>query len=220
MFEMKKVLCFTTSLNRLKYIRGCVFDIVNQSYPDIHHSINMAFEDPTTILELQRLIADLKFPCNTFVINPNAHQQDNHLNAIRAVGYKDYDLFVKIDDDDIYLKDYVQNIVERFEQGDVDMVSSIVTTQLNGNIIRKGAWDNLGGNPEDKPFHMPMTFAFNRKALDFILDIRNRDHYEDMLWRRAWVEHDIRVGTVSNQDSMVWNIHGQNMTTSNFLIKK
>ena len=97
---------------------------------------------------LENLYGDID---DLLIFNYNTHQHINHLNAIKSVDYTKFDIFIKIDDDDIYKTDYVNNIVKRFKEGDVDMVSSFVSTQLNGVKILKGNFDNLDGYVQDPP---------------------------------------------------------------------
>lgn len=206
-----RILCFTTSLNRYKMVRGTIFEMIGQSIP-VHHGVNIATTDPLAT----HIFDDIPRDRTTIVFNPNLHQHDNHINAIKCVkDYMDYDYFIKIDDDDIYKIDYVKNTIEALKSYDV--VSSRIETQLNGSKIIKGNWSNLGGNPENKKYHMPMTLAFNRKALEVILKIQDRSHWEDMLWRRAWVH--LKEGESNNSKNVIWHIHGANISTSQFLIK-
>lgn len=192
-------------------VRGAIFEILAQDTP-VHHGVNIATTDPLTPL----IFDDIPRDRTTIVFNPNMHQHDNHMNAIKSVpDYMEYDYFIKIDDDDIYKRDYIKNTIEALQMYDV--VSSRIKTQLNGSKIIRGNWSNLGGNPNNKQYHMPMTLAFNRRALEIILKIENRDHWEDMLWRRAWV--DLKEGESDNSENVIWNIHGANISTSGFLIK-
>lgn len=174
---ISKVLCFTTSYNRPKMLRSCIQDIHNQTYSNIFHSINIAYDIKDDYSYLYNDIdKNLKV-----VYNKNSHQQINHINAIEAVQYKEFDLFIKIDDDDIYKKDYVKNIVDYFNTHEVDIVSSKIHIMLNGHTLYEGLFDNLGANPEGSNYCMPMTFAFNRKALDIIMPINDLTSYEDKL---------------------------------------
>jgi hypothetical protein len=40
-----------------------------------------------------------------------------------------------------------------------------------------------------------------------------------MMWRKAWVKARLIAKTVINDDQIVWNIHGGNESTGNFLRK-
>jgi len=209
-----KVLCFTTSYNRPKMLRSCIQDINNQTYPNIHHAVNVAFDvkkqDYTSVIE------DINSNL-TVIYNKNAHQQINHMNAIKAVDYTDFDLFIKIDDDDIYKSDYVENVVQCFNKTKADVSSSFINEQLNGHTIYRGSYDNLGNKPEHLDFHMPMTLAFNRKALELIIDLTDLYHYEDMMWRDEWTKAGLIHATALNQKSVIWYIHGANISTASFL---
>jgi hypothetical protein len=217
----KKVLCFTPSLDRLKMLRSCVLDISNQSYQNIFHSVNVTLNQRENKESyMMKVLDDLKTEKNSFIFTHNQHQHHNHMNAIFAVNdYEEYDIFVKIDDDEIYKKDYIRTIVNYFENNDVDVVSSRMKYQLNGNLVRLGDYHNLGANPEGCDFKIPSTFAFNLKALNLIKDIQRMYGFEDNMWRDAWC-NNCKIAEVDNTENVIWYIHGKNTSTADFLIKK
>lgn len=215
-----KVLCFTPSFNRYKMLRGCVQDINNQTYQDIFHSVNITMERSTHQKNyIQKIFDDVKTNKNSFIYTLNQHQHTNHINTILAVeNYGDYDIFVKIDDDDIYKKDYIMNIVNYFKENDVDVLSSTIRYQLNGNIVRLVNAHNLGANPENCDFKIPATFAFNLKSFNLIKNLSKIYGFEDNMWRDVWCENKCIIREIDNTENVIWNIHGKNTTTANFLI--
>lgn len=213
-----KVLCFTTSYNRHKMLRGTINDIKNQSYNNIFHSINIAL-DINNQLDYSLIYNDILDDRCKIIYNSNQHQHINHINAIKSIDYNQYDVFVKIDDDDIYKKDYIKTIVDYFiNNPNIDVISSKINLQLNGSIIRQINADNLGGNTEGCIFRMPPTFAFNKKALFEIINLSHIYGFEDHMWRDVWCKNCI-IGEVDNSKNIIWNIHGQNISTADFLIK-
>jgi hypothetical protein len=217
-----KVLCFTPSYKRFKMLRGCVQDIATQSYDNIFHSINITLDSDDLKVkdDFNVIFDDLKSDKNSFIFTLNQHQQINHMRAIMGVDdYESYDIFVKIDDDDIYKKDYVKKIVEYFKNNDVDVLSSKMKYQLNGELIRRGDYNNLGANPKNCDFKMPPTFSFNRKAFDLIKNINHQYGFEDNMWRDMWCGK-CNIDVFDNTDNVIWNIHGKNVSTSSFLITK
>ena len=218
---MKKVLCFTPSLGRLKMLRSCIQDISNQTYQNIFHSVNITINQVVNReIDMLKIFDDLKSDKNSVIFTPNQHQHNNHMNAIFAVNnYDEYDIFVKIDDDEIYKKDYIMTIVKYFEENDVDVISSKMKYQLNGNLFRIGDYNNLGANPENCDFKMPSTFAFNLKALKLIKDLNTTYGFEDNMWRDVWCDN-CKIGEVDNTENVIWYIHGKNVSTADFLIKQ
>ena len=228
--KVNKVLCFTTSYNRLKMLRGCIMDIKNQTYPSTYHSINVTsgfkiekfnlksiFSPKSVDSELlQKLFDDLISEKCQIMYSWNLNQHLNHIKAIKATNIDDYDVFVKIDDDDIYKKDYIQNIVDVFNNNDVDVISSKAIYQLNNNNVYKVNANNLGANPEGCDFKLPATFAFNRKALELIINIKDGQGFEDNMWRDAWCSQ-CKILEVDNTEQFIWHIHGKNISTSDFL---
>lgn len=149
----------------------------------------------------------------------------NNMIAIKSVlDYNDYDLFIKMDDDDVYKKNYVSNIVKFFENNpDVDIVSTKINHQLNGNqmFTSENGYDTLGGNPNNSTYHMPMTFAFNKKAFDCIVNAHSNEinWNDDFMWRCKWEQNNLKHSAVDNRDQIIWHIHEKNISTSSFLIK-
>jgi hypothetical protein len=196
-------------------LRQCVLSVKNQSVKDITHAVNITSDNALNNLVL---IDDLV--TDNVIITENSHTHFNNMAAIKAVdGYEDYDLFIKMDDDDIYKLDYVKNIVTFFENNpDVDVVSSEIKFQLNGTEIYLANAKDLGGNA-DVEYRMPMTFAFNKKALDAIINLQEKDMFggDDMVWRIIWRAHKLKHAVVNNAEEIIWHIHGKNDSTASFL---
>lgn len=213
-----RVLVFTSSYNRPFMLRQCILSVKNQSVKDIKHSVNITSDNALNNLVL---IDDLV--AEDVIITENSHTHFNNMAAIKAVdGYEDYDLFIKMDDDDIYKSEYVQNIVTFFENNpDVDIVSSEIKYQLNGTEIYLANAKDLGGNT-DVEYKMPMTYAFNKKALDAIINLEEKDMFgfDDMVWRIIWKAYGLKHAVVSNAEEIIWHIHGNNVSTSSFLKEK
>jgi len=218
-----KVLIFTCSYNRPYMLRQCILNVKNQSYQNIVHSVNI-ISDGGKDQNFSPLYDDLLDDKLIITKSENKYIHFNEILTIKNVpNYEQYDIFIKMDDDDIYKKDYIKNIVEIFKNNpDISTTSSRISTQLNGVLMFIDRnYDNLGGNPNNSNYHMPMTFAFNRKGLDCILNIPNEEvgWNDDMLWRIYWEKEGLKHFPTDNKNNIIWNIHGNNISTSNFLIK-
>ena len=213
-----KALVFTSSYNRPYMLRQCVLSVKNQSVKDITHAINITSENP---LDALTLINDLV--TDYVIITKNNHTHFNNMAAIKAVDdYECYDVFIKMDDDDVYKADYVKNIVTFFEtHPDVDIVSSEIQFQLNGTDVYLANAKDLGGNT-DVEYRMPMTYAFNKKALDAIINLEEKDMFgfDDMIWRIIWKAYGLKHATVDNAEEVIWHVHGTNVSTASFLKEK
>lgn len=213
-----RILVFTSSYNRPYMLRQCVLSVKNQSVKDITHAVNITSDNALNNLVL---IDDLV--TDNVIITENSHTHFNNMAAIKAVdGYEDYDLFIKMDDDDIYKADYVKNIVTFFENNpDVDIVSSEIKFQLNGTEIYLANAKDLGGNT-DVDYRMPMTFAFSKKALNTIINLEEKDMFggDDLTWRMIWDAHRLKHAVVDNAEEIIWYIHGKNDSTASFLKTK
>lgn len=215
-----KALIFTCSYNRPHMLRQCMLNAKNQSYENCIHTVNIVSDggEDQNFLPLYNDLLDDKLVVRTG-INDRIHI--NNMLAIENIpDYYDYDVFIKMDDDDIYKKDYVKNIVKMFQANpDVDIVSTRINHQLNGIQMVSGNYDNLGGNPNNSLYHMPMTFAFNMKALDTIINIPDQEigWNDDLLWRYKWEDAGLKHMPVNNQEQIIWHIHGKNISTGSFL---
>lgn len=221
-----KVLCFTSSIRRPKMLRGCIRDILQQSYPNTWHGINFAYSPDdvsseafaNNALPLDDLDSDGRLK---IAYNENAHNHINFLNAIKAFdNYLDFDIYVKVDNDDIYKSNYVKNIVEFMQKNDCDICSTKTKWELNGFNLYKSTVDNLGGNPEGTDFNMPPTFAFNKKALQALLEGEEKDWnigWEDKFWRVKWANDGLKHLEIDNGDQFLWNIHGSNASIGHWL---
>jgi hypothetical protein len=216
-----KALVFTSSYNRPYMLRQCVLSVKNQSVKDITHAINITSENPLNSITL---IGDLINEDSNITITKNNHTHFNNMAAIKSIDdYECYDIFIKMDDDDVYMADYVKNILEFFEANpNVDVVSSEIAFQLNGidDVYLVNA-KNLGGN-RNVDYKMPMTFAFNKKALDAIINLEEKDLFggDDLTWRMIWDAHRLKHATVDNAEQIIWHIHGKNDSTASFLKEK
>jgi hypothetical protein len=208
-------------------MRQNILNAMNQTYKHFIHSVNITLDDDAQTRDLSPLYEDLLHPNLIVNYSENAKygfSHFNNMNCIRFVpDYENYDVYIKMDDDDIYKSEYVENIVNHFkDHPDTDIVSTKISTQLNGYDLYKGSYDNLGGNPNNSTYHMPMTFAFNNRAFKHIIDLGIRDvnGHDDMMWRTAWEKHNLVHRAVQNDDEIIWHIHGKNSSIPNFYINK
>lgn len=224
-----KVLIFTSAYSKRAYmLRQCILSGMNQSYRNFVHSVNITLDDDAETKDLSPLYDDLYN--DNLLVNYSANAKFgfshfNNMNTIRFVpNYEEFDLFVKMDDDDIYKKDYVKTIVDHFvKYPDVHIASTRIMHQLNGyDVFSRGdghLYDNLGANPEGTDYAMPSTFAFTRRALYSIINLTEKDvcGHDDLMWRIAWAKDNLKHSLVDNSLNVVWNIHGNNASVGYFL---
>jgi hypothetical protein len=206
-------------------LRGCIRDILGQSYPLVNHGVNCSMDleqIPAAVAANAPILFDDLSSSERLkiVFNQNSHNHINFLNALKAYdNFQDFDLFVKIDDDDIYKTDYVKNIVEFMARTKSDICSSKTKWELNGFNLWSNLVSNLGGNPEGTDYHLPPTFAFNKKALKAILSAKESEliGWEDKVWRLKWAEAGLKHSEIDNTDQFIWNIHGSNGSIGHWL---
>lgn len=217
-----KVMIFTSSYNRPHMLRQCILNAKNQTYKKFKYAINVV-SDPDEWEYYLPLFDDIYSSNMNFIHSANSAIHFNHMAAIKSVkGFDKYDVYIKMDDDDVYKSGYVENIVKKFQEDPtIDIVSSKIKYQLKGHKMYMGEelYDNLGGNPGESKYHMPMTFAFNNKAFNVIKDLEQKDvmQHDDMMWRMHWEAHGLKHATVDNSEEVIWHIHGKNVSTSDFI---
>jgi cellulose synthase/poly-beta-1,6-N-acetylglucosamine synthase-like glycosyltransferase len=211
-----KVLLFTPTYKRPYMLRQCIFNMKNQSYSDFTHSISIMYDEESEIANYEVLFDDILDDRFIMEYKKNSSTHSNYMSPLLQPS-EPYDLYIKIDDDDIYKKDYLKTIVEYFESNPCDILTSKIGNQLNNYFVSKGEYRSLGG---DYPYHnflMPQTYAFNHKAFEIIRNIKDDNNYEDLQWRTAWSKHKLKDGNVDNSQNIIWHIHGKNISVGSWL---
>lgn len=217
-----KVMVFTSSYHRPHMLRQCILNAKNQTYKKFKHAINVV-SDPYEWGYYLPLLDDIYSSNMSFMHSTNSAIHFNNMAAIKSIrGFDKYDVYIKMDDDDIYKSGYVENIVKKFQEDPtIDIVSSKIVYQLKEYKLYIGEepYDNLGGNPGKSTYHMPMTFAFNNKAFNVIKDLEEKDimQHDDMMWRIHWEAHGLKHASVDNSEDIIWHVHGKNASTASFI---
>ena len=208
---MKKVLCFTYSYHRPKFLRNCIQEMILQTYP-VTHAVNIAYDEGDYLKHYETMLSDFKELSNIkWEYFPNKHLQVNAVNALKIFpDFMDYDYYVKIDDDDIYKNRYIENIVNFMNSTGADICSTPIKVRIAIDMFQDSHYFNFGGNPEGTDYNVPFSFAFNKKAMELVLGIQNIYHWEDKMWRDVWYANGLVHKTLDNSDQLIWNIHGRN----------
>ncbi|MBL4934675.1 glycosyltransferase [Clostridium sp. YIM B02515] len=204
-----KVLLFTPTYRRPYMLRECILNIKNQSYTDFTHTISIMYDDKSEIENYQYLFDDIIDDRFIIGFNKNNSSFGRYIAAL-SQSPEPYDIYIKIDDDDIHKKDYVKTIVEYFETHECDILSSHISSQLNNYFLSKGNYRSLGGDYPNNNYLMPMTFAFSHKAYEIILGIKDNYDHDDLQWRTAWSNCGLKDDNVDNSNNIIWHIHGKN----------
>lgn len=222
-----KPLCFTTSFKRPYYLYNTINNILNQTYQDITYSININIENESEkdlyLNLLQDFLSDTRLKIS---FNPKRSQQINYITAITKF-LQDHNLFIKIDDDDIYHKNYIKTAIEVYKKQSVDILSFYSHIYINNNNIIGTLIDSIGswdGDDHNIKFGMPSSYIFNLKALNALLhihdiDIRSIHIWEDAAWRKAWRDNNLTSFISEESNMLTYNIHGSNVS-SGFLLDR
>ncbi len=209
-------------------LRHCIMQMQNQSYPTDHviyvNSPHETTSDYTTV-GYEGIVSDLVLNSRSLLkisYGPSKTTHDNHMVALNLVSLFDYDLFLKIDDDDIYLRDYVRTVMYDFELRQWDYSGTVSNGYLNGYRWRPGTrLSSLGLGEEDHrlgiPDVMPPTTAFSRKAVCALHKLKSSGGVVDLQWRRHLARTPgIRMAARSDTN-FIYNVHGGNISTGSCL---
>lgn len=225
---MTRVLAFTCSRYRPVFLRHCILQMQNQTY-QVDHAVYVNAENGDSSSNYLPILEEFK-PIDErhlfLSFGPSLKQHDNHVTAINLAPWESYDLFLKVDDDDVYLKDYVEKVVTDFEKNHWDFSGSSAENQINGRHYIPHALNHLGYTPFDETLSIPGkmflggTLAFSLKAMQFLMTLRATPGlWEDLMWIRS-IAGNAALKTCRRENSRyIYNIHGQNLTTSKCLKK-
>jgi hypothetical protein len=218
-----KILLFTPSKHRPLFSRLCLLQMQNQTYPHTHCIfLNTDTPDDTTH-NYTDILNDIQIKTNNEVqlaFGRSGDQHQNHMTAITLEkNWEDFDLFLKIDDDDIYTKTYIEDVVNSYKKHQWDFSGTksegyINDIQYHSNIHIS----DLGLSDEEialgVPKLMPSTFAFTKKAIQKLMNIPAIKGWEDIAWRKLMVTNpEIKVH-VREHSNYTYNVHGKNVSTS------
>ena len=197
-----------------------------QSIP-VDHAIYLNGGEDT-----RELYRDLQSPHLFLHFGPPATQHDNYVHALRILPHQGYDLFCKIDDDDIYETTYIEGVVNDFLEHQWDYSGSFSNGVIRGRRwLPRERWQSLGLTDFDRELSvievMPSTAAFSRHGIECVLgladtskalnlDWRIDEHYEDVGWRRAIARTSLRQH-VRQESRFIYHIHGGNVSTGSWL---
>jgi hypothetical protein len=187
----------------------------DQSYA-VDHAVYINGEEDT-----RALFEDLARPGLFLRFGPSTTQHENYANALAAADINSYDVFCKVDDDDLYRLNYIESVVTDFERQGWDYSG----THSQGIVLGRH-WmpdqrlQSLGLMPPDHDAGvievMPPTMAFSRRAIQHILAMSCGD-YEDISWRRAIAAADMRQ-SVREGSNFIYHVHSANISTGHWLV--
>jgi hypothetical protein len=217
-----RVLAFTCSRDRPVLLRHCILQMRSQSYP-VDHAVYINGDCDT-----RALYEDLASPRLVLRFGPTATNHVNHLRALGAVDYERYDLFCKVDDDDVYRLDYIEGVVEDFLAHRWDYSGAHADGLVSGRRwLPSVRSQSLGLSPADRDLGvievMPPTTAFSRRGIEQILGLGDTcpeadatwrsDDFEDIGWRRAIARAKLRQA-VRGESRFVYHVHDRNVSTA------
>jgi hypothetical protein len=204
-------------------LRHVVMQMSVQSYPlDFVIYLN-SDQYPAADRNYTELLSDIIIsPHNKLLTTygPSLDLHKNQLKAINLVDIEDYDLFLKIDDDDIYRINYVADLVRDYEKNLWDFAGEHSCGMLNGAKWKSDqTLKNMGLVDDEKCAGMPPSWAFSRKAMNVITKLESHPRwFEDRHWKFQLAKRDdIKSSHRKDTGNFHYNVHGANISTSTWL---
>lgn len=224
---MIKVLAFMCSRHRPLMLRNSILQMVTQTYPiDCCVYINSNLNEPDKT-DYSSLLDDIK-PAKGHRLfikyGESFHQHKNHIEALSQINVDDYDLFLKIDDDDVYRLTYVNDIVEDFILNKWDLSGEFSNGVINGAQWRKEQVNkNMGLDEGSKDVGMAATWALSRKAIKAVISLNgDTPYFEDRYWKDH-LEGNKRFKLHlrnSPNNNYHYIVHGKNTSSAAWLDKE
>lgn len=208
---------------------NCIRGILNQTLQNFHYSVNINVDDDRERAQYESLLKDfIGHEKLSIMFSDRQAQHENYLKPILSKGRNKYNLFIKIDDDDIYSPTYLEQAVAIFKEKQVDVLSFALNKIINNNNVLFGHYDAIGvWQPDldsDIKFGMPCTYIFNQSALNILTKLSSDDvnkiHvFEDPAWRTAWRKAGLKSCVISDWELATYHVHGKN-TSSKYMYKE
>ena len=225
------VLLFTASRKRPLFLRHCLYQIQAQTFPNTHciYLNSDSFNNDKDSSNLLTVMSDISINNGYEVLmgyGPSAHQHFNHMAALELVDIDKFDLFLKIDDDDIYLPRYVEDVVNDYLEKKWDFSGSSSQGLLNQHEYEKDKVYQLDYTLFDKTLYsiMPGTLAFSKKAIKLLLhDFSKKVNlklFEDEQWISFLSEKDDIIYSIRSKSNYIYNIHDKNISKPKKSVRK
>ena len=112
-----RILCFTTSYRRPYMLYNCIRNILTQSFADFTYYVNINIDHPNEQGSYKILLEEFKADKRLHIMyTQNASQHQNYLKPINMAGRDKYNVYVKIDDDDIYKTNYLSTVLTAYKK--------------------------------------------------------------------------------------------------------
>ena len=216
-----KVCCFTASANRPLPLRHCIYQLQQQTIQH-HHCIYVnsnQFKSEADETNYLPFVSDIpvKKKNNIFLAyGPTDHQHYNHMAAVSLAPDSHYDLYLKIDDDDIYFNTYIEDIITSFQTHKWDISGSYSDGILNNNKIKRNIKYLTLNNTKKNPLQvMPGTLAFSHKAMALLQSTFEtkliRKHFEDEQWIEFLCQQKEIKSHIRQKSNYMYHIHEKNI---------
>jgi hypothetical protein len=218
-----KVLAFTPTFGRPLMLRHCVFQMQTQTYP-VDQAIFINAPDADSALNYLPLISSIPInPLSKIVAKFSTSKSPylNYISALNLVDLDNYDLFIKIDDDDIYAPSYVESCWQSFKERAWDFSGSHSHGYIeNDKFYPNSLVKSLGLNSDDISLgvqeFMPPTMAFSRRAIEYIVAMEEDGiNCEDVQWRKLLYGISTLKKHIRDDKDFIYNRHVRGVSNPN-----
>jgi hypothetical protein len=222
---MDALLAFIISHERPYMLRHAVLQMLSQTVP-VDVAVFAAGDSIQAITDLPALFRAR----DSRLITMTGENVSVHANSMRILEFaeqegrrtgREYRIFAKIDDDDLYFARYIEDAAAHMKTG--VNVSSCAAARVINNGTQAGI-ANLGSFSalDEARFGMPPTFVFDARALRVVRDRAKRAESTylnapacDRYWREWWLEDGMEA-RLRDSDQFWYHVHGGNMSTGHF----
>lgn len=112
--SMPRIACLLSSYKRLKELQRQIYCFMDQSYKNFHLFVAVKGVSEHDVVDILMPTFSHFIEAGRLTIRmaPNRNQVSNLIDCVRGLDVSEYDLFAKIDDDDIYARDYLSTLAE------------------------------------------------------------------------------------------------------------
>lgn len=159
--------------------RQAIFSALHQSYKcKVFVSVKGYSEDSYKRFFLEEFAKEIEAGDLVLSFSTNKGQISNTLDCIRDADISDIDYFVKMDNDDVYLKQYVANVVDFLQyEAESEFYPDVVGTFSCNMVYRNARGDFFA--PKREGYLLGPTICFSKKVVDILFKVEQGD-YSDL----------------------------------------
>lgn len=197
-----KFLVCISSFKRPIFLSGQILRFKNQTYQNFDISVSIKgvtkyYMQEILFKEWEDLFESKKLKVR---FDSNKGQLSNLMDTVRDIDLNRYDYFCKVDDDDWYAPDYLENVNEWLNKSDKDIS---ITASANNLTVRDSLELNRNENmaliiPNNNDWKGP-TVCVSRKVIETMLELEKNSAALEPYFDRDYIESNSK----QNEDKIL-----------------